>query len=155
MKTPLIITVFFLLLFHQGCRQKKNATQERIFGGSFTCSEPPLWSEIIQNDTSFSNGNSQRTIHSKNQLGKVLRVETTTFNQKAGEKYTEKIEVFDKDDNLVFFSVSQNGFPFHCYNYVYDNKGRLIRRSGYGSGDMGGVTRYIYQGDKLVETIRE
>ena len=55
----------------------------------------------------------------------------------------EKVEVYCRD-KIVFSALNYKGVPLEKYSYKYDSSGRVIKRSGFSSGDSGSTTYYTY-----------
>lgn len=137
----LFLVIQFILF--AGCFKGLGQVVKRKDGYLITFNEDDLskYSTVRQLDTTF---NKRLTV-------KIERIDTSAGNraiylhiQARDSSINTRLEVFDKRNNLIFISVAMKGVVFEKYSFLYDEKGRLIEKSGYGSGDNGSTITIKY-----------
>ena len=73
-----------------------------------------------------------------------LSIAKYRFEYEGDTLVLEKIEVYNRY-GIVFSIINYKGVPLEKYSYTCDNLGRVLKRSGFGSGDSGSTTYYVYE----------
>lgn len=87
------------------------------------------------------NGNKMKDVVKKDSL--QLYTAKYHFEYENDALIIEKIEVYSKK-GLIFSAINYRGLSLEKYSYNYDSLGRLVKRSGFSSGNSGNTTYYSY-----------
>jgi hypothetical protein len=119
------------------------------------CSQPPIDGIITRTDTTGSAKEGVFLQHSFDKKQRLVRVIESNFKEKDPAKSFSATTIYDTVGHIIYQDKTDHQIRWHCYRYRYDEKGFLVYKSGYSSGQEGIKLSYFYEGDRLVKEIRE
>ncbi len=173
MRIPASILICFLISFSSyfsscsGNHTKRTGPDNYDAGrqassDTFTLSSgyPDIIRSIVRTDSirtaltdnkTGKNNTPGKTQKSYDKQGRLIReVKYDGLSDSAGKTSTIT-SIFDTAGHTIYEDHSEGDSRRSCYRYSFDSSGHMVYKEGYGSGDAGSKTTYIYQGDKLVK----
>ena len=152
-----ILIQFFLLTFSLDvCSQTQQKDTFQI-----TCDQPQLQRQIISSDTTAASHSNKIVILNVDKNKQIISTVTITdtkntfaFDFKNLGKARYSTTYYDTAHHVIYETISENGVTFHCYRYTYNDKGQLVYKEGYSSGEIGVKIQYEYDTNgKLLKEI--
>ncbi|GAA4345270.1 hypothetical protein GCM10023184_47060 [Flaviaesturariibacter amylovorans] len=97
----------------------------------------------------------EQAIRSYAENGRLVREETSNPYESNLNRFYKHVFVYDLHGRQVYEQHIEKMSILQCFKYIYNDRGQVIKRTGFGSGDSGGTVRYFYKGDSLIRTVRE
>jgi hypothetical protein len=125
-----------------------------------TCDYPQEERQVFLTDTLFAFHSNSINVVNFDKNNRIISLVTITdtksteifdFTNLETARYSTKH--YDTAEHVIYESILEKGVRFHCYSYKYNDKGQLIAKEGYSSGEEG--VKMLYEYDSTGKLVRE